>query len=82
MRRRGKTLVFVEFPVIHDTLFLGWADQVCLIPMLQADCFCYIVANLGPTVVPILLGVSEDSFVSFLPELPKDKAWEQLPDVI
>jgi len=57
MRRRGETLVFAEFLVIHDTLFLGWADQVCLILMMQVDCFCYIVENMGPPMAPILLGV-------------------------
>jgi hypothetical protein len=65
-----------EFLIIQDALFLGGIDKVYLRPMIQADCFHYVVIDLGPTIFPISLGIPEDPSIPFLPYFPKEKSRE------
>jgi hypothetical protein len=82
VRRGYQTLGVAEFPITHDALLLGWEAQVFLPPRLHADCFRYIEGNLDPSIVPILLDVSEDSSVSFFPKLREDEAREKFPNAV
>lgn len=50
--------------------------------MLKADYFHYVVTDLGPAVLPIVLCIPEDPSIPFLPDFPKDKTREQLPDAV
>jgi len=80
VRRGYQTLGVAEFPITHHALLLGWEAQVFLSPRIHDDCFRYIEGKLDPSIVPILLDVYEDSYVSLFSKLREDEDREKFPN--
>jgi len=69
-------------PGSEDVVFILWALQILLHPVVQRDGFNDIGVDCGPNIFPCLGDQIKNLSVPLFPYFPENEVWEQLADSI